>query len=126
MRYSDLMTVAMDLDLDPSTALAHAESGGMFLRSADEQHSFAAPARTLTSLLSEVSAPLNFDLLSLDVEGNELAVLRGLDFSRYKPRWILVEVRSAEVEQYLESVGYRCEAVLSDRGDYRDVLFCSK
>ena len=93
MRYSDLMTVAVDLDLDPAAALAHADTGGAFLRSVDEHHSFGAVAQTLTSLLDEVAAPLDFDLLSLDVEGNELAVLRGLDFSRYRPRWILVEVQ---------------------------------
>jgi len=32
------------------------------------------------------------DLLSLDVEGLELEALRGLDLTRHRPTWILVEV----------------------------------
>jgi FkbM family methyltransferase len=49
------------------------------------------PARTLSSILDEVAAP-EIDLLSLDVEGYEPEVLRGLDLDRHSPRWILVEV----------------------------------
>jgi FkbM family methyltransferase len=48
------------------------------------------PARTLTSILDEVDAP-EIDLLSLDVEGFEPSVLRGLDLSRHAPRYIVVE-----------------------------------
>jgi FkbM family methyltransferase len=48
------------------------------------------PARTLSSLLDEYEAP-EIDLLSLDVEGFEPQALRGLDFERHAPRWILVE-----------------------------------
>jgi hypothetical protein len=29
---------------------------------------------------------------SIDVEGNELQVLRGVDFSRHRPRFVLIEV----------------------------------
>jgi hypothetical protein len=51
------------------------------------------PARTLTSILEEVR-PGRIDLLSLDVEGYEVEVLRGLDLARFRPRYILVETRS--------------------------------
>jgi FkbM family methyltransferase len=51
---------------------------------------FRVPARTLTSVLAEHDVP-EIDLLSLDVEGYEPFVLRGLDLDRFAPRWICVE-----------------------------------
>jgi hypothetical protein len=53
------------------------------------------PARTLSSILDEQGAP-EIDVLSLDVEGYEPSVLRGLDLNRHAPRWILVEVHDQE------------------------------
>lgn len=32
------------------------------------------------------------DLLSLDIEGNEAAALRGLDLARHAPRYVLTEI----------------------------------
>lgn len=59
-------------------------------------------ARTLSSILDELSAP-EIDLLSLDVEGNEADVLGGIDFSRHAPRYILVETNDrAAVEAALQ------------------------
>ena len=86
MQYSDLMSVAYGLQLNRQEATRHAEIGTQFLECPNMCHSFGAIARTLTSLLEEVDAPWNFDFLSLDVEGNELAVLRGLDFTLYRPK----------------------------------------
>lgn len=126
LQYSNLMTVALGLDLSHAESSIHAQRGERFLPSAQESHVFAAVARTLTSLLDEVSAPVKFDLLSLDVEGNELSVLRGLDFSRYQPRWILVEVRTSDVTDYLLAQGYRLAEVLSDEGCYQDLLFSAQ
>ncbi|MEF2230470.1 MAG: FkbM family methyltransferase [Pseudodesulfovibrio sp.] len=55
----------------------------------------SVPARTLTSIL-DVERPEHIDLFSLDVEGYELEVLRGLDLERYRPEYILVEVHDPE------------------------------
>ena len=63
-----------------------ADRGRKFLSDAAFRHSYVALAQTLASLLNEVEALLDFDLLSLDVEGNELAVLKGLDLERYIPK----------------------------------------
>jgi len=52
-------------------------------------------ARTLSSLLDEVGAP-EVDLLSLDVEGFEEPALRGLDFERHAPRYVLVEMHDRD------------------------------
>ncbi len=57
----------------------------------EEEYTFSVPARTLSSLLDDLGAP-EVDLLSLDVEGFEPQVLRGLDLARHAPRFILVEI----------------------------------
>jgi FkbM family methyltransferase len=57
------------------------------------QHTFTVAARTLTSVLDEASAP-PIDFMSLDVEGFEGEVLKGLDLDRYGPRWLLVETNN--------------------------------
>ncbi len=50
----------------------------------------SVPARTLTEILDEVSAP-PIDLMVLDLEGNELEALRGLDLDRLAPEHLLLE-----------------------------------
>lgn len=49
------------------------------------------------------------DYLSLDLEGFELAALRGLDFRRIRPRVIIVEDRLEELSRhrYLRKQGYK-------------------
>lgn len=84
------------------------------------------PARTLTSILDEVNPPKIIDLLSLDVEGYECEVLNGLNFEKYKPRYICVEVRDKQsildlLENYYEQV-----CVLSDTNGLSDILFKAK
>jgi FkbM family methyltransferase len=67
------------------------------------------PARTLTSILDEVRPP-RIDLLSLDVEGYEVEALKGLDLSRYRPRYLLVEAYAlADVDSVLAGAYERIE-----------------
>lgn len=79
--------------------------------------------RTLTEVLNTTKIPRDFDLLSLDVEGYEVEVLRGLDFTRYRPRALCIEVRKqnlAEVERLLEPY-YKLTHILHEtaaHGDY--------
>ena len=39
------------------------------------------------------------DLLDIDVEGADLQVLQGLDFKKYKPKLICVEIHSKEIQR---------------------------
>lgn len=81
-------------------------------RSETETNVIEVPVRALSSLLDEYDIS-HIDLFSLDVEGFELDVLSGLDFSRHSPRAILVE--TAHPEKVAAALGpmYRLEATLS-------------
>lgn len=63
---------------------------------------------TLNSLLERLNVE-KVDLVSIDVEGWEIEVLRGFDVNKYKPTVILLENfehRKSYVD-YMESVGYK-------------------
>src|SRR5439155_2059126 len=66
------------------------------------------PVRTLDSILAEAGLD-RVDFLSVDVEGAELAVLRGFSIARYRPRLILVEddVHDQTKHAYLAAHGYK-------------------
>lgn len=72
------------------------------------ERSIDVPVRTLDDILVEAKAPQPIDLLSVDVEGHELDVLRGLDFARWRPRLILLEdhVTSTAKHSFLSRSGY--------------------
>jgi FkbM family methyltransferase len=65
---------------------------GAFALGLDHEYTVRVPARTLDDLIVEVGDP-EVDLLSLDVEGYEPEVLRGLDLARRGPRHMLIEIR---------------------------------
>lgn len=64
--------------------------------------------RTLDSLLTEAGIP-RIDFMSIDVEGGELAVLRGLSLDKFQPRLILIEDKHHNYKKYsyLRQHGYR-------------------
>jgi FkbM family methyltransferase len=64
-------------------------------------------AITLTDLLDEIGAPRHIDYFSLDVEGAEDRVIRGLDFDRYEFSLLTIERPSDYVDSTLMSHGYR-------------------
>ncbi len=96
--------------------------GATHLREGEEVHPFVSPTRTLTSVMEQANAPAVIDLLSLDVEGAELEVLRGIDFNRFRFRWMCIESLSiCEIQTFLETRGY----VLVERLTDYDFLFAS-
>jgi len=67
-----------------------------------KQFELEVPARTMTSILDECNVK-DIDFMSLDVEGYELNVLKGLDLNKYHPNFILVETENKKMfDEYLK------------------------
>jgi FkbM family methyltransferase len=64
-------------------------------------------SKTLTEMLQQLNAPRQFELLSVDVEGLDLEVLQSLDFDRFRPKLILVEILGYRLEQFAEEAIYQ-------------------
>ena len=66
----------------------------------------------LTEILDANLAGSNIDLLTIDVEGHDMQVLRGLDFAKYRPKIIIIEmhefreIESSDIYRHLTSIGY--------------------
>jgi FkbM family methyltransferase len=118
--YSDSMSVSLNVESDIADAMAHAELGRQFLRPGQTIFTFGALARTLNSILIEEKAPETIDFLSLDVEGAEIEVLKGVDHAAFKFRYMLIECRNfGKLEQYLGPLNYR----MVERFNEHDYLF---
>ena len=73
--------------------------------------------KTLTSILDEnLLDGSEIDLLTIDVEGHDFRVLRGLDMSKYRPKVIIIEIHGLvalednEIYKYLIANGYSLKA----------------
>lgn len=120
LEFFNLMTTRVDRnqdqDLETLLPSLRLNEGG----DPDLAYRFGAEGRTMTSLLEEAGAPELIDFLSLDVEGNELNVLKGLDFSRYGFKYLLIEARNfQEVADFLLPKGY----VFREQVSSHDYLF---
>jgi FkbM family methyltransferase len=121
MRYGGLMSLVKGARGGADAEERHVKAGDMFGLD-DVAYEISVPARTLSSVLEEARAPSEIDLLSLDVEGFEASVLRGLDLDRFAPRFILMEMDAEERQAPVEDViGERYELV--ERLSPMDVLY---
>jgi FkbM family methyltransferase len=81
---------------------------------------FFSKAIRLQDILVESNAPKHIDFFSLDVEGSELNVLKGIDHSFYKFKFILIEIREfKKVNKFLNKKNYK----LIDSFGGRDFLY---
>lgn len=120
MAFANLMSTPLGLESDVADPLAHAEEGKKFLAPTDRVFTFGALARPLNEVLVEADAPARIDLLSLDVEGAEIEVLKGIDHTRFRFRYICIECRDlGRIEGYLRPLGYALVEQLS----HHDYLF---
>jgi len=119
MYYCSLMSLVKGAQKTTEDDLEHVRIGCQV--QGIESYPLTVKARTLTSILDQYPVP-EIDLLSLDVEGYELNALRGLDFEKYRPAYLLIEARfRAEIDRFLAPY-YQPIAELS----HHDVLFKSK
>lgn len=69
----------------------------------------SVPLRRLDSLFAEHHLE-DIDFVSIDVEGTEVQVLKGIDFSRFRPAVFLIESDSpeqeSELDEIMEAAGY--------------------
>ena len=64
-------------------------------------------SRMLDKILTETQyAEMEIDLLSIDVEGHELPVLKSLNFEVYKPKVLVVELHAEKIEEIQASELY--------------------
>ena len=110
--YSNLMTTTLDGTSDIVDRHSHALSGSHFIK--EPTYEFQIQARTLNSILEEARAPNRIDFLSLDVEGSELEVLKGINFENYIFSVICVESRDiVRITDYLGDKNYELVEQLS-------------
>ena len=125
MQYCNLMSTVKGAFGNPEAEAMHLEKGRQFLRPREDTYAVSVPAKTLSGVLDEHGIS-RVDLLSLDVEGYENEVLRGLDFARHRPRFMLIEVRDRPVIEETLGPWYRPLAILTMNSDYQDILYTVK
>jgi FkbM family methyltransferase len=82
-----------------------------------ETKKIQVPQKTLNTVIqTEIVHHDKIDILSIDVEGGEMNVLKGLDISKYSPKIIVVENvgDDRDLDNYIRKFGYS----LSLKSDY--------
>ena len=81
----------------------------------NEKYELEVKVETLSNIIKNEVKQTRFenirkiDFISIDTEGTELDVLKGLDFSRYNVTLLVVEnnYNDKEIEDFMMSKGYR-------------------
>ena len=122
--FSDLMTVPINVESDNEVfPEKHAKLGEKYLEKNQKIKKITAEAKTLNEILDKTNAPKLIDFLSLDVEGSEIEVLKGVNHSLFRFKYILVECRNLKkMREFLEEIGYE---LILDLKNY-DYLFKKK
>lgn len=116
MRYAHLMSIVKGAMKSDAADSQHVNRGCELQKT--DTYEIAVPAGTLSALL-DAHHITHIDLLSLDVEGYELEALKGMDLTRHRPTWMLIEARfRAEIDACLDPF-YEVVAQLS----HHDVLY---
>jgi FkbM family methyltransferase len=121
--FSNLMSTPIGVESDIADTAGHAQFGVQFLKPHERVFSYGAVATTLNKVLDQSNAPKTIDFLSLDVEGAEIEVLKGVNHDKYRFKHLLVECRNIEkLQAYLETKGYELLEAMSGH----DFLFSSR
>lgn len=101
--------------------------------STNEQSIGHIKTQTLTNILNEQNFQKKFELLSIDVEGVDLQVLKGLDLKCYQPQIICIEnwnskdgisaILNSEIHQHLSEQSYELVAFSGLSTIYQRSLF---
>lgn len=86
-------------------------------------------ANTFDKVIEEINYKKKIDFFSLDVEGNELDVLSGINFNKHNIEYFLIETNNfLKLREFLNTKNYEFLKRLSDykfldKPDYGDYLF---
>lgn len=123
MTYADLMTRSDELNLNLRDSDEHNHMSTMHLANRRDKIHFKVEAKPLSQLLDVAGAPEVIDFLSLDVEGAELEVLKGIDHDRYKFKFMIIEIQGGtEIFDFLEKNSYQLVKKIS----HHDYIFKNK
>jgi len=115
MRYGAIMSVVLNSWADASQEQEHARTGAQAHYGGTFE--LQVRARPLSDVLNEAGIT-DIDLMTLDVEGFEAPVLRGLDLCKHCPRFLLIEMLDEERQRVeIESIlgaRYKYETQLSN------------
>jgi FkbM family methyltransferase len=125
MIYCNLMSIVKGAMGSREQEEQHIQSGVRFLKEGERVYTVKVPARTLSWVLDKHNIE-HIDLLSLDVEGYEEQVLKGIDFDRHRPEYMLIEVRCRQSIESIIGHYYMPIAVLSTNKSYSDILYRRK
>ena len=104
MQYANLMSIVEGALKNKNNEEKHLKTAISAQRDVDVSYAVRVPARTLTSILDECQVS-DIDFFSLDVEGFELNVLKGLNFNKYRPKYMLIEARfKSEIDEYISDL----------------------
>lgn len=112
LEQAGLMSVVNDGVLQAAAVEEHVRQG-LDIQKLSQCGPLTVPARTLQDILDSRQIS-HVDFMSLDVEGYESEVLRGISFDRTSFGLILVEVRDSnetEIDHLLETHGYRWDRI---------------
>ena len=108
MKYANLMSIVEGALKSKKADEEHIKKG-LQVAAINKTYEIQVPARTLTSILDECNVQ-EIDFFSLDVEGYELNILKGLDFNKYRPKYMLIETTfREEIEEYISDLYTKVE-----------------
>jgi hypothetical protein len=85
----------------------------------NDNNTIEVKAITLEKLLdSVIDTNRQIDLLSLDTEGYELNILRGLNLNKYRPQYMLIEIYNHDFENILLFLTENCYILHSNFSNY--------
>jgi FkbM family methyltransferase len=121
--YSNLMSTPLGLETDIGDEENWILQGKQHLKEDEDNFNFGAVANQLNNILLEASAPKQIDFLSLDVEGAEIEVLKGINHNEYRFKFICIESKNLEkISNYLSMNNY----LLIEQLSTYDYLFKDK
>lgn len=117
LTYCNLMTVTRNSAETRAWEDDHVTKGVQHLRG-ENVTDFQARGTTISAILDKHRIT-QVDVMSLDIEGFEIPALQGIDWTRHRPTWLMIEVRDeVAMDAYLAPYYERV-----DNLSHHDILY---